>query len=306
MISACLCIMARNESATILQALSSALPLISSVALLLDSSTTDDTEKIVKEFCGEKNLRLTVKVSDWKNFGVNRNECLELGRATGETWLVILDADDYLKVNVQEFSSFDECFDAFRILVVHDNLRYSKTQVIKAKKPFYFELPTHEALYCREHFSQTELSSVTMVIGKGFARKNDAEIFSRDARLLENFLRENPKNERAAFYLAQSYRDAGDLKKALEAYLLRAGMGGWCEEVYISLTEAAKCGERLFLAFGKVSQLYYNAYRYRPERGEAQYHLMRYMNLKVPQNPPKEDILFIEPSAYLTKGDQLI
>ena len=44
---------------------------------------------------------------------------------------------------------------------------------------------------------------------------------------------------RYRFYLAQSYRDFGELDKALEHYLARAELGFWQEEVFISLYSAA-------------------------------------------------------------------
>ena len=45
---------------------------------------------------------------------------------------------------------------------------------------------------------------------------------------------------RYTFYLARSYRDAGDTAKALENYLKRAELGYWTEEVFKSLYGAAQ------------------------------------------------------------------
>ena len=54
---------------------------------------------------------------------------------------------------------------------------------------------------------------------------------------------------RYTFYLARSYRDAGDKEKALESYLKRAKFGYWDEEVFDSLYGAAsswrQSGDRL-------------------------------------------------------------
>ncbi len=43
------------------------------------------------------------------------------------------------------------------------------------------------------------------------ARSRDPETFRKDAAVLEEALKQEPGNARYAFYLAQSWRDAGDL-----------------------------------------------------------------------------------------------
>ena len=52
-------------------------------------------------------------------------------------------------------------------------------------------------------------------------------------------------NTRYRFYLAQSLRDAGNLEVALEHYRRRARQGGWAEEVYVSLLQAARLNPAL-------------------------------------------------------------
>ena len=50
---------------------------------------------------------------------------------------------------------------------------------------------------------------------------------------------------RYTFYLAQSYRDCGENEKAVAAYLDRATMGHWDEEIFVSLYHAALSAEML-------------------------------------------------------------
>lgn len=48
--------------------------------------------------------------------------------------------------------------------------------------------------------------------------------YLRDAKVLQQGLIKEPDNSRYVFYLAQSWRDAGEPKKSLAAYDRRAGM----------------------------------------------------------------------------------
>jgi hypothetical protein len=82
-------------------------------------------------------------------------------------------------------------------------------------------------------------------------------------------LQRDPDNPRNVFYLAQTYRDAGDLAKARETYRRRAALAGWPEEVWYSLFEVAKLGERLGEDAGTLRNAYLDAYQYRPQRSAS-------------------------------------
>lgn len=72
--------------------------------------------------------------------------------------------------------------------------------------------------------SQLLSLSLLLRINHDGARRRDPLTYQRDAY---------------TFYLAQSYRDCGETEKALAAYLSRAELGFWLEEVFISLYMAA-------------------------------------------------------------------
>lgn len=62
----------------------------------------------------------------------------------------------------------------------------------------------------------------------------------RDATLRENARQDEPVDARNHFYLAQSYRAAGELAKVYEHYALRMRMGGCADEVYDAQCEMSK------------------------------------------------------------------
>ena len=71
---------------------------------------------------------------------------------------------------------------------------------------------------------------------------------AKDAAVLEAALKEDPNNARYVFYLAQSYRDMKEWKKALLSHTVqRTTMGGFDQEVYAAYFYAAFCAEELKL-----------------------------------------------------------
>lgn len=69
--------------------------------------------------------------------------------------------------------------------------------------------------------------------------RREADVYRRDALMLEEALLDKPDDTRTVFYLAQSYRDAEDYDLAIRYYEKRAEMGGWREEVFVSLYQLA-------------------------------------------------------------------
>src|SRR5438105_985796 len=81
--------------------------------------------------------------------------------------------------------------------------------------------------------SSIKLQGVTLT--HHFDGASRADKYERDVALLTKGLKEEPKNTRYMFYLAQTYRDGGYMAQALQWYTQRAAAGGWEEEVFYSL-----------------------------------------------------------------------
>ena len=92
--------------------------------------------------------------------------------------------------------------------------------------------------------------------------------------------RPSPANARYAFYLAQSWRDAGEIDKARDAYRRRAAMAGWDEETWYSFYQIAVLNERLGAPPAEVQLAYLDAYQYRPRRAEPLVQLARWHRLR--------------------------
>jgi hypothetical protein len=112
------------------------------------------------------------------------------------------------------------------------------------------------------------------------------------------------------FYLAQSYKDAGRFKKAIEYFKKRINMGGWYEEIWYSYYMISKC-YLLMAQPEKYEAWAMKAFKHRKERAEPIYMLVKYFReegqhfkayhyyLIGKEIPPLvNDMLFIEKDVY--------
>lgn len=261
----------KNEEAVLAHCLASVRPLLSAW-VIVDTGSTDRTREIAREVLGD--LPGDVVDRPWKNFGHNRSEALELARGRGDYSLVI-DADDTLAF-APDLALPRLTLDCYSLPIRYGSTSYNRVQLLRNERRWRYEGVIHEYPACDGPTTQGHIATIDYVIGRRGARAKDPERFKRDAELIEAALLESPGNTRYTFYLGQSYRDAQMLEKSLEAYERRAKMGGWDEEVFCSLLEAAKLRERLSQPFDVVHSAYLRAYESRPRRAESLYELARY------------------------------
>ncbi|GLS70903.1 hypothetical protein GCM10007890_29160 [Methylobacterium tardum] len=118
----------------------------------------------------------------------------------------------------------------------------------------------------------TKPMPLVMRRGEDGARHRDASTYRRDAEILRKAL-DTEKDPfliaRYTFYLAQSYRDSDEPRKAIEFYSKRAELGFWQEEVYISLLSAAQLKHSLKDPEDEIRAVFDRAISVCPHRAEA-------------------------------------
>lgn len=261
----------KNEAHVICRCLESVLPLID-YWVIVDTGSTDGTQDVIREYMAEKNIPGELYERPWVNFAYNRNEALELARASAD-YLLIMDADDILTYTPGYKRPEVFTKDAYYTHINYSGTHYDRIQLINTKVPFQWIGVVHEVLYCETAKDCDYLNGVTMVIIGGGGRSRDPNKFLKDAQILEADLLTDPNNSRTMFYLAQSYRDANLLSEALDRYEKRVAMGGWNEEVFWSLYQIALIQERLNFPVNTVIASYYKAFDYRPIRAESLYRI---------------------------------
>ena len=299
----CLNMIVKNETRVIKRCLESVKPIID-YWVIVDTGSTDGTQEMIRDFM--KDIPGELYERPWKNFEHNRNEALELGKTKGD-YLLIMDADDRLEFE-PGFTLPTLTSGSYRMWIKYGGTSYQRYQLISTDLPWKWVGVLHEVLMCDKPHVSDELQKVKYVVSCDGARSQDPEKFKKDAAILETALKEHPDNTRYMFYLAQSYRDAGEYEKSIEWYQKRVASGGWDQEVFWSLVQIGLCQKSLGKPDDLVIDSLLAAYRRRPHRPEPVYYLaelyrqqgrydLAYSLIKLQQIIPKpesKDVLFFQ------------
>jgi len=305
MTSICLNMIVRNEAHVIRRALDSVMPVISSWCIL-DTGSTDGTQELIREHL--KHLPGQLHEAPWKGFGTSRTEAIHLAQGLAD-YLLFIDADDEL-VLPKGFRMPHLQADSYYLEHQQGAMRFQRLDLVACRWPWRYVGVLHEYVESDGPRQALRLQGPHVLERREGARSRDPEKYLRDAEVLEQALLDEPGNARYAFYLGQSYQDAGLPEEALEAYGRRAMLGGWEEEVYVSLLRIGQLSQDLGRPDPEVVQAYLQAYQARPKRVETLVSLARYFRLKEQYHlallfaekglacTRPADLLFVEEASY--------
>ncbi len=304
--SICLNMIVKNEAHVIERCLASVKPFIDHW-LIVDTGSTDGTQEKIRALLAGVPGELVER--PWVDFAHNRSEAIAAARNRAD-YLFIIDADEILTLE-DGFVRPELDRDAYQFEMLSGGVSYVKTQLISTRLDWCYKGVLHEYLYCDQPHNEAVLKGVQTLRYTDGARSRDPLTYKKDALILERALLEEPANSRYVFYLAQSYRDARDCEMALRYYQRRAEMGGWIEEVWYSLYQAADLKQRLGREWPEVLAAYLRAFECHPRRIEPLFRIaMYYQKLRefhtshlflsrVMQIPyPASDRLFVEKSVW--------
>ena len=308
-----LMLMIKNESRIIERCIMHAIQHVDAVCVL-DTGSTDTTVEICQSVLEKTGKPFKISVDPFRNFGKSRTIsfqntqefCTELGWDANVTYALAVDADMNLVVN-PGFASFHLTANGYTVIQSNGHLKYHNTRLMRVGSPWKCTGATHEYW----DLGGTEKVPFEIMF---IDDKNDggckSDKFERDVRLLKEEVEENPRNDRAHYYLGQSLKDLGRFEEAIEMFKKRIEIGGWVEEVHYSYYQIGKCYDHM----GKPleMELWMNkAFEFYPKKAEPLYHLTRYFReksqhfkayhyyLKGRNIPyPKDDVLFIENNVY--------
>jgi glycosyltransferase involved in cell wall biosynthesis len=310
-----LILMVRNESRILERCLKSVEGFVDAFCIH-DTGSTDDTVEIARSFLESGGRKGCVTASEWKNFGVNRTtsfraaqECLAAaGWDLATTYGLLLDADMVFHPETLKDHPLGDL--GYAVIQCAGSLEYPNCRLIRMDHVWNCLGVTHEYW----DGPTTKLPKSVCWIEDQNDGGCKADKFERDARLLEEGLAENPKNERYMFYLAQTYHSLGRWKDSIAMYKKRFDAGGWDEERWYSLYMIGDSYLKLKEPL-KFEMYMQKAMLFRPGRAEAPYALAKHFRetgdhykawfyvLRGRSLPLSQDSLFIEKSVYTGKFD---
>jgi glycosyltransferase involved in cell wall biosynthesis len=308
-----LCMIVKNESHIIRECLNSVANIVD-YWVICDTGSTDGTQEIIKTFFQEKGIPGELHEREWKGFGHNRTEAFKLCEGKAE-YAFVIDADDYVDGNLVIPKNMTS--DAYAVRMGRPEFSWWRNQIFRLDAKWSYVGVLHEYAACeKQNPIVQKLEGNYRVVARTLGARNKditpIEKYKKDAEVLEKALVDEPTNSRYQFYLAQSYFDSQQYDKAETAYIKRAEMGGWAEEVYYSIYRVAIAKALQNKPWPEVQQTFLDAYNYRPTRAEPLYHIaqvyrqkfnmpvLAYMFAKAAMDIPfpEQDILFVPDIVY--------
>ena len=274
----CLNMIVKNESRIIERLMLSVLPLIDSYCIC-DTGSTDNTVELIQTFFEKHNIPGKIVTEPFQDFGYNRSFALKAcnGLANAD-YILLMDAD--MKLRVNPALNIDELKKsltqgAYYIYQGSDTFFYKNVRILKNDPEYSYWGVTHEFVKTPQGTVYVEIDRSRLFIddiGDGGAK---ADKFERDVKLLLKGLEDNPGNDRYTFYLANSYRDGGMFKEAIERYHERIKIGGWHEEVWHSYYCIGKCYQSMGDMPNAINA-WLEAYQFYPNRIENLYRIVNH------------------------------
>lgn len=316
----------KNESKVLLRCLNSVFPIIDHYTII-DTGSQDESRTIVRKFFEEKNIAGDVydfplnpkdegylMFDEWRTFAIEK--------AKGKTdFCFTLDADEDLVLpknfHIHNLKSQLAKID-LGLIDLHNGLSiYSRRALWRNSKPFRYVCPVHEVLMCDLPQSTSNIKGLYVkVTSDGNSWSGDLKKkYLGHARSLHRYIEKNGEEPRAIFYLAQSYRDAGEKEKAIEWYEKRvANTAGYYEERYWAQLQVARLKWNLKIPVAEVADEFMKCCELDDLRAEHLYELKTLYERNsrpksaskideiwkkyIGKNPYPQRGLFINPDAY--------
>lgn len=208
--------------------------------VISDTGSTDDTKVKIKTFFDKRGIKGEIYDDEWRDFGHNRTKALQHAYNKSD-FLFVFDADDELHGEFSIPNKVD--YDSYHLHFGDGyGLNYWRVCLVNNRKKWEYIGVLHEYIHMVD--GQGPIKNVYIQgnyhvqHGVSGGRSQDPNKYHKDAAILEKAFNELPETNdlryRYAFYCANSYKDAGNIDKAIEWYIRTVGLNGWTQERYRS------------------------------------------------------------------------
>ncbi|HVE50974.1 MAG TPA: glycosyltransferase [Casimicrobiaceae bacterium] len=273
---------------------------------IVDTGSSDGTQDVIRSHLAD--IPGTLYERPWRDFGSNRTEALQLARGSAD-YLFVMDADHVLRTR-ERFTFDGLTADGYLLQHRYAGTEYGLPILLADRIDWRYVGVLHEYVTADLPHRFATLDGAWIEVFHEGARSRDKETYRKDVAILREALAKEPGNARYAFYLAQSLRDAGDIREARDAFRHRVTMQGWDEERWFAMYQTARLDEQLGEPPPLVQRAYLNAFAARPSRIEPLVELARHHRQQqefalaylyarhAAQIPRPASGLFIDEAAY--------
>ena len=273
-------LMVKNGGDTMREVIQANMPFIDEYTIL-DTGSTDNTVKILKEELDRHKKRGKIVSEPFLNFRDSRNRCLDLCGVRCK-YIVMLDDTYILKNDVRAFLEYvrgDQFSDSLSLYICSDDVEYGSNRVIRSdRNHLRYKYKLHEVI--------TPENNMNVIIPKHYGYIYDVRsdyMESRtmnrkeyDIRVLNEMVEEDKDDSRAYYYLGQTYSLLGRDEEAYESFLKRINHKdvGFIQEKIDAVFEAGRIANfRLNKKWEDVEKLYLMAYEMDKSRPDSLYFL---------------------------------
>ncbi len=323
-----LLMMVKNEEARILVSLESVIGSVDAI-IIYDTGSTDKTVEIIQAFCEKEKINLYMIQGTFVNFATSRNVSLDYADKINVQYLLLLDCNDELRggKKLKEYTKTMLTQPNTGFLVCQEWWsgcldKYFNIRLVKARSGWRYRGSVHE--WMKDTTSESiEPTHViikipdNIVIYQDRTKDNNKSgpRFKRDYDLLLQDYKDDPKNSRTIFYLAQTCLCLSNFEEALYYSKLRIeedfkGYPDFEEEKFLSYIRCGDCCKNLqhdwYDSFSWYMKAYEHTQRAEPLVKIADHYRMinkwavAYMYIKqaCELSYPDDLILFVDRGIY--------
>lgn len=269
------CLMLKNEEQRILTTLASTKSVIDKLCIL-DTGSTDNTIKVIRDYCNENKIELHLLVKDFtKNdkgedipfdFRTSRNCLLEFANTIKSDWLILLDCNDEIRFGydlriilenyqgsaigfyIQQEWNYGpkiETYPNIRIIKPNSGWLYGATIIHEALINNKYDIT--KSIYEPDNKKVVDFMGIKFYQDREKDNDKSSTRFRKDKiALLSEYEKLKDKKDwdsiltRTLFYLGQTCLCLGDNTDAFKYYFERTKYNVFSEEIYLSFYN---CGQ---------------------------------------------------------------